>query len=416
MKNYIFSTCILFLAILTACGSQPQSTEFVITPVSVVITKSVVEAPVATSVPASTQTPTRTAAVPPSKTPRPTNQPGIIVTFGETSSQDKPFSVFRPDGQVIALAGSRIRFWDIQTRQLIREITHSLLRNCSQRNATFSPDGHLFAVGLAGCEEGESTAGHVLVWDVASGVLLQEWETEFAKMPAGHSAWDDYVIPVFSLVFLPNSTTLIFASGKTLEIRDVFQKEPANVLKLGPKMFASQISISQDGRLAYIVMTYTKDHDWPSNWTQQQKLQVWNINTHSMLREIKYPEGWYTLRLELLGTSLAQIDFEKNTSQILDLKTDKTRELPYRLGWAYFNSDASLMIYAHLTQSDQDHQKIELWRTDTWRNIYTFTSTDIETSLIYGANRIIFSPDSTMLAIEHDSQVSLWDIRPVVQP
>jgi WD40 repeat protein len=162
-------------------------------------------------------------------------------------------------------------------------------------------------------------------------------------------------------------------------------------------------------------MNWQKDHGFPVSWTMQHKFQIWNINTHAMLHEAKYPEGWSTMSLELLGTRLVQVDFEKATSQIRNLETEEVQDLPFRKGWPYYNSDGSLMIYARLFGFDEEEQAVELWKTDTWRNIYTFTP-DFGTDWIYGLHDIAFSPDNSILAISHQEQISLWNIGPVVQP
>ena len=349
----------------------------------------------------------------------PSNELGLIVTLGEEvpSPWYPGVPLFSPDGHTIALASSRIRFWDVSTHQLIQELRNPYPEGCYLSNAIFSPDGRYFAASITGCWREENSSGHLLVWDVSTGNLIQEWMQEYAKMPPPRSDLNDYVIPVDAMAFLPNSTGMVFASGNTLEVRDIFRNDKYDVLKLGPKMYATQISMSSDGRLAYIIMSWQKDQDFPVFWTYQHKFQVWNINTHSMLREDKYPEGWVNLRLELIGTSLAEINYEKATSQILNLETGEVRNLPFRIGWRYYNSDASLMIYARLFGFGYDgrDQAIELWNTDNWQNIYTFLP-DFGTDWTYGMHGIAFSPDSAILAIEHQEQVSLWNIRPVVQP
>jgi WD40 repeat protein len=415
MKNRMLVTCILLLTILTGCAPQAVVSETTVTPAP--SGTSPAQAPTTTRTPRPTRTPTPTPthAIQATRMPRPVNEPGLIVTIDDSSSSGSPLPIFSPDGRVLALVGSSIRFWDIQTQQFIRELKNPFLQGCYFLDAKFSPDGHLFAVSNAQCEQMGSNTGHLLVWDFATGDLLQDWEQENARMPAANTYMDEYVIPVYSLAFLPNSTTLVFSSGNSLEIRDVFQKDKLDELKLGAKMFASQISISQDGRLAYIVMTWAKDHDWPSDWTEQQKVQIWNINTHAMLREIKYPEGWATMDLTLLGDLLVDVEFEKGTSHILNLKTDITETIPFRKGWRYYNADASLMIYARLMMFDDKDQSIELWRTDDWRNIYTFMP-DFGPDWIYRMDKIVFSPDNTILAIQHGGQVSLWNIRPFVHP
>ena len=60
-------------------------------------------------------------------------------------------------------------------------------------------------------------------------------------------------------------------------------------------------------------------------------------------------------------------------------------------------------------------QSIELWNTETWQNLYTFVP-DFEKDWLYSMTGLAFSSDNTMLAIAHNDQLSLWNIRPVVQP
>ena len=250
---------------------------------------------------------------------------------------------------------------------------------------------------------------------LTTGDLIQEWTQEYAYMPPTSTTSWEYHIPVYGMAFLPNSTTLVYSNGHSLEIRDIIHTDQHDVLKLGPKMFASQISISSDGQVANVIMSWQKDLDFPVHWTWQYKFQSWNIYTHTMVREIKYPEGWVTMSLELLDTALVHINIEEGTSQLLNLETNKSRDLPYRKGWRYYNSDGSLVIYARLFGFDENDQAIELWNTDNWRNIYTFLP-NFGYDWIYGMHGIVFSPDNTILAIEHQEQVTLWNISPVVHP
>jgi len=371
-----------------------------------------------TSKPTSTKLPTLSPTITPSLTPQPSNEPGLIATLGTVNlSGYSNIPLFSPNGKIIALAGAKIQFWDVNTHNLIRELNNPYYEDCFVGNAKFSPDGKLFAISTTACHKGDTSKGHLLVWDINTGDLLQEWAQEYAKMPPPRTNMDDYIIPIYAMAFLPNNTGLVIASGHTLEIRDVFDKSKYDVLKLGPKMYASEISMSSDGRLAYIIMSWEKDHDFPALWTYQHKFQVWNINTHAMLSEVKYPEGWVNLRLELIGTRLALVDFEKSTSQIINLETGDTQEIPFRLGWRYYNSDGSLMVYARLFGFGygDEPQAIELWKTDNWRNIYTFMP-NFGKDWTYLMDGIVFSPDNTLLAISHQGQVSLWNIAPVVQP
>jgi WD40 repeat protein len=367
--------------------------------------------------PTFTKDPTSTPTINPTNTIPPSNEPGLIVTFGEEIHG--PWSwgraVFSPDGQIIAHASARIRLWNVNTHSMIYELNNPYADDCAIAEAQFSPNGKYFAVSNNSCWNEENRTGHLVVWDMTTYNIIQDWVQEDAHMPGTGDDHDGYLIPVDAMTFLPNSTGIVFASGNTLQIKDILDDNKSDVLELGDKMYATQLSTSSDGRLAYVLMRWTKDYDWPSLWTEQHKVQVWNINSHAMINEIKYPEGWATMDLEFLGTRLAQIDFENATSQILNLETGAVQNLPFRLGGRYYNLDGSLVLYSRLLSVPENEQSMELWKTDTWQNLYTFIP-EFGTDWIYGLHDITFSPDNRILAIEHGEQVSLWNISPVTQP
>ena len=60
---------------------------------------------------------------------------------------------------------------------------------------------------------------------------------------------------------------------------------------------------------------------------------------------------------------------KEGTSQLLNLETNESRDLPYRKGWRYYNSYGNLAIYARLIGFNENEQAIELWNTDNWRKI-----------------------------------------------
>lgn len=362
--------------------------------------------------------PTFTPTIAPTNTLLPKNEPGLIVTLGEkvAGPWHLGIPVFSPNGQIIALANPKIRFWDVHTHQLIREIKYPFGEGCRFFESKFSPNGKYFAVSIADCWNDEDNAGQLLIWDASTGDLLQEWTQAYVKMPGPTgNADDDYNIPVSAFAFLPDNTGIVFANGNTLETRDILDTEKQDVLNLGPKMYATQLSLSSDGRVAYILMRWIKNHVYSAApLITQYKLQIWNIITHAMIREYKYPEN-STTNLELLGRKLVSVDYEQASNQILNLETEELRDLPYRQGATYYNSDGSLLVYARFQFLDGNEQGIELWRTDTWRNIYTFMP-DFGPDWTYGMHDIAFSPDSKILAIEHGEQISLWNIGPVVEP
>lgn len=377
------------------------------------------QAPVArvtsTSEPTNTTNPTKTSTVEPTFTPKPSDEPGLIVTLSGGGVADIGIPIFSPNGKVVTLAGGGfIRFWDANSHELMREL-HPYDGRCFVTSAQFSPDSNLFAVTLQSCDYDFSnkSIGHVLVWNTSTGELLQEWEQQTATMPATSSTGGAYTIPVDAMEFLPNNQRVIFASGNTLEVNDVSQNAKHNVLKLGQKMYASQISVSPSGESAYVLMDWNKTNDVPEHWAEEYKLQVWNISTHAMIREIKYPDSWATMGLALMGRSLLEKDYKKDVSQIINLETGEARVVPFCRGpHEFYNDDNSLLA---CTRVIDEKQSIELWNTDNQQVIYTFVP-DFEKDWLYSLNGIAFSPDNTMLAIAHNDQLSLWNIQPIVRP
>jgi hypothetical protein len=120
-------------------------------------------------------------------------------------------------------------------------------------------------------------------------------------------------------------------------------------------------------------------------------LLVWNTNTGDLLQdETQEPAKM----LATLGTGKA-----KSTSSCAG-------------PGEFYNADGSLMACARII----DHkQAIELWNTQNQQVIYTFIP-DFEKDWLYSLTGMAFSPDSTILVIAHNDQISLWNIRPIVQP
>ncbi len=363
--------------------------------------------------------PAETLPPAPIASPRPSNQPGLVVTLGEPDLSNRGVPVFSPDGKVIAFAASKISFWDLATFQLIRELNIPYSNRCVRSKAVYSPDGRFFAVSIPFCwgsdPEPKESDGHVLVWDLLTGQLIREWHQDSAVMPPSSTRSGLYYPSVAAVAFVPDSTKIAFANGNTIEFRDVVDDRERDVIRLGTKMFASDISFSSDGRLIFVFMDWWKDQDFPSLYSEQYKVQVWDVSRHILLREIRYPEGWASMSFDLQGPLLFQESRTKGTAQVLNLQTGAVRDLPYRTGWSYVNADMSYVLYARLFGYDDGGQTVELWNTDTWRQLYSFLP-DFGSEWIYSLDHIVFSPDSRLLAIDHQGQVSLWDIAPFTRP
>lgn len=330
-----------------------------------------------------------------------------LATLGECvpNTWHSGIPLFSPDKKWVALVeDARVRIWDIASRALVREIQNPYSKTCEVSKAVFSPDARYLAASYPYCAKSEK-AGHVLVWDAASGDLLQDWSQVYASMPPTSADAPQNAIPISALAFSPDSATLIFASGNTIEIRDVVQKDRQDVIRLGPKMFASQLSLSPDGRFVYIVMDWLKTQ---STWVDKFNLQIWNLKDHTLVREIKYPEGFEITKLDLQGKYLVYSDLEKKTTQVTDLETGKTWNiLPLLLeGERHYSTGARLAVF---TRVNVKETALELWDNGNRRNVLTYQPR-VEMAPI----DIAFGADGTLLAIARIGQVTLWNIGPLV--
>jgi WD40 repeat protein len=347
------------------------------------------------------------------------DDPGFIVLLGEqTSSLLGSSLVYSPDGLIIVQADTSVKLWGISTHQMIRELKYPDSENPNATyhasKALFSPDGSLIAVSITDyLTHLGSPNGHLLVWDVATGELKQDWLQENANM-AAHDGFQSkpniYTIPVNAMTFLPSSTKLAYANGNRIEIKDARSGEEFTSWSLGDTMYASELSIRGDSEFLYVLMRWYKDLTFPALYRYKFKAQIWHPATKSLRREIKFEEVYPGIAdVWLVGRYLLHQDTNNAELEALDLSKDEKRDFPYRIGLKYFNTDASLMLC--LRYINRDAMDIEIWNTDTWRNIYAF-----KTTFSYNVNSVAFSPDNSLLAIDYHGQVYLLQIRPAIQP
>lgn len=363
-----------------------------------------------THIPTDTILPTLSPTSFPTITPHAINEPGFI---GFLEKQERTLTsslVFSPDGSILAHADSSVKLWDINTYKLVRELKYPYSDRYYATKILFSPDGSLIVVNITDyITDDGSPNGHLLVWDVSTGELLQDWIQEQATMSAYDGFQSEpviYNIPVNAMAFFPASTKLAYANGNRVEIKDVQKGGESTGWSLGDTMYASNLSIRDDGEFLYVLMRWYKDWNFPALFTAQ----IWHPVTKSLRREIKLEEVYPGKEdVWLVGEYLLHQDTIKPALEALDLSTGEKREFPYRIGVKDFNKDASLMLVTRLTRVDENKESLELWNTDTWRNIYTFKPNFIDEWYFLG--NIVFSPDNSLLAIEYDGQVSLWDIR-----
>ncbi len=361
--------------------------------------------------PTITITPTPTVFFSP--TPNPVT--GLIVTLGEEI--DGPWHrgdlAFSLDGMLIAMTGEKIRIWNVYTHQLIYILNEPHLK-CQQGNISFSPDGKLLAISKYFCW-GEDDNGYLRVWDLSQQSVIHESTLDVAKMyEPNHS---DYFIPVGEFVFLPDSKQIAIATGNTIEIRDISESKEPIILDLGEKMYANEISISEDGRFLIALMEWNKWNTFPAFYKDEFGLQIWTLQTYSLNKEIDYPEiETVTESMQLYGEWLSHIIFVDAIFEMTNLVTEEVRAFPYRLGRRYLSADRNFILFVRLNGLELgDDDQIELWDTDTWRNLYTFLP-DFAPDWQFSQLDFKFSPDNKILAISHQEQLSLWNIEPVISP
>lgn len=128
-----------------------------------------------------------TPIIEPTFTPQPNNEPGLIVTLNGGGNADIGIPIFSPNGKIVVLAGGGvIRLWDANSHEMLRDMKNPYAGRCFIKNAQFSPDSNLLTVTLQSCDYDFSndSIGHLLVWDINTGDLLQDEFQEAVQIPA----------------------------------------------------------------------------------------------------------------------------------------------------------------------------------------------------------------------------------------
>lgn len=413
--SLVLSSCGLNQAVPPEVTATPTEMETSTSTPGATLTPSLTALPIATITPFPTTqaTTTELPKVLPTNTPRADNEPVLIASFGKTDPLVHSKIVFNPDGIIIAQAASSVKLWDVRTHELIRELEYPYSEKIQPEKILFSPDSSLLAVSLSDHSNSYSDPiGHLLVWEVSSGDLLQDWTQECAIMiDPNHGP---YHIPVYAMAFLPNSTKLAYANGNNIEIKDVREESEMVVVSLGTEMFASEISIRYDAEFMYVLMDWYFDNPFSVFNGWRSRIQIWHMNTLTLRRELKYPKNdFHYESMYLVGVNALHENEENATIEVQNLTTDKMGNYPYRKGLKYYNSDTSLMVCFRDGSYYEDGYAIEIWNTDNWRNIFTFKPSFLKYGNYYYLSDIAISPENTILAMYYKGEVYLWDIRSV---
>ena len=244
-------------------------------------------------------------ALTPSETPNftPTATPhenlGFIVSLGKLyGSSGHAFPAFSPDGKMVALISEAVTLWNLDTWDLKFELENPYSHSyCDTRNVSFSEKSRLLAASIT-CISDSYLGGHLLVWDTENGTLLQDWVRDIADTK-NLSEYSKFTFAT-GFAFLPNSPLIAVANANTIEFWGARQPTPSDkILDLGVEMVATDISISDDGKLLFAFMSYYSDHGF-NNIGTKNTLQVWDLGTLELQDEITWPESGYT-RVQVRG-------------------------------------------------------------------------------------------------------------------
>lgn len=196
----------------------------------------------------------------------------------------------------------------------------------------------------------------------------------------------DIGIPIFS----PNGKIVVLAGGGVIRLWDANSYEILRDMKnpYAGRCFIRNAQFSPDGNL-FTVILQNCDYDFSKD--SKGYLLVWDTNTGDLLQD----------------------EMQAPAKISATLETGEAKNTSLRLGAReFYNADGNLMACARIIDNKQ---AIELWNTQNQKVIYTFIP-DFEKDWLYSLYGIAFSPDNKILAIAHNDQISLWNLRPVVQP
>ena len=373
-------------------------------------------APPQTVVPSTTVN--ATATIVPSSTPEPTatatpdivalqtqgiRDPWIVTTLGtEIPSPGYWHSaLFSPDGRFfVACYNNKISLWEVGSYKKLSELSFQD-GNYGVERLAFSSDGR-FVAATTSCYGDEKT--HLFVWETGNMKQIFESDLEIAVL----DQFSEYPIHYYTnaIAFVPNSARLVAANGNTIQIIDMEDTSQTVTIKLGQDVYAEEISFPGDGRFIYVFMAWWQDHGFVSYPRYETKyvLQIWDTNAHFLWKKFEFLESGWSDSKELHGSYLVMKDSATGTLEMMNLENEEVRQLPYRQGGRTITADNKYILF----ERPEEEEGIEIWTTDSWRMIYRFQPKYLAISDI--------NSDNSLLAIAHDREIIIYDIRIITSP
>lgn len=264
--------------------------------------------------------------------------------------------VFSPDGQVLATLSEdgRIRLWQVADGQLLHTLE-------GYRFIEFSPDGRVLAT--------LSEDGMFRLWQVADGQLfhaLDDCRFEFIK-------------------FSPDGQMLARDGCDGIEI---WQWADRRLLRTFPKRYGS---FSPDGQFL-VLMSMNDLHLWRIS---DGKLLL-KFNASGLEHLFAYAFSPDARNLVVLGSQgLGKVRLWQTSDGRLLRTWDYGRPGSGLVSKMEFSPDGRYLVF-YLAGETSNRGKVELWRVSDGQQLFALDG-----------NRVFFSPDSQLVAVEDLSVVSI---------
>lgn len=326
--------------------------------------------------------------------------------------------LFSPDGKKLATSfNAHISLWQIGSYNKLFDFY--LPENSRVDRFAFNFDGKFLAAIATNLS---NPTNELFVWNTINGEQIFRFVLQSATLIKGSQP--PYSQHVKGTAFVPNSNILVFGNGNTVQLLNIKDNEQIATLELGENMYAYDISFPKDGRFIYVFMDWWQDHDYPYLYRTKYAVQIWDSNSHILRRTLNFPEvECCSFKMSIHQSYLVRKDFEEGTLELMSLENDEVTQLPFRLGWDYLSVDNQFDIIMHYEKvEDEEDKGIEIWTTDSWRNVYTlkpnyYVSDEIpERAFGSYPGEVAMSDDNRLLAIAHHGQVFVYDVHMVTNP
>jgi RNA polymerase sigma factor (sigma-70 family) len=315
--------------------------------------------------------------------------PGALTRLGTTRLRHGTpvaFLAFTPDGKLLMSGGpdtsdNCIRFSDPLTGKEVRRFRP--LQDDSPYCIALSKDGKLVAAGGAMWNKEFKRCGAVLIWDIASGKLLQ-------RIPA------DTGNPFTAIAFAPDGKTLALG-GKDPSIH-LFDVATGKVIRRLPSR-GGTLAFSPDGkRLASGAGEWLPD-------TGDHSVRLWEVDIARELYRLQgHSKAVIALAFAPDGKTLAS-GSEGKTVRFWDVSTGKQQgrlasSLDAVLALKFSPDGKTLVVGCRY-----GNHPLGLWDTATRKKLHNFDGH------VRPVRTIAFSPDGKTLATGgwFDHTVCLWD-------